>query len=170
MSFCKNFLSLKKTAWLVGGFIKHFHFWCIISSFLLLGSIWLSISSIFFRCYFFALDHWLDHIFNYLTEDSTCGLCLLSANIAIENSLCFSPILVSCNLTIVISGWFISHWQNLNIYIEWEVHFRILRNLCGARSVQFYVVLEKETCNLCVKVDKLTHLYCHVARICLIHS
>lgn len=99
--------------------------------------------------------YWLDHIFNYLTEEATCWLhLLLSANIAIKNSLCFSPILVSYNFTSVISCLFISYWQNTNFQIEWEVHFSVLRNVCGINSVQLYVILEKEACNLLLRVER----------------
>lgn len=128
--FCKKFHDFEKvTALLVGGCIKQFLFWYIISCFLL-GSIWLALSSVFFRR--LSLHLFLSCIIALsLIEEATCGSCLQSASIAVESSLCSLPILVLCNFISVIF-FLILHWQNTDFHTEGEVYFSILRNLCGA--------------------------------------
>lgn len=112
-----------------------FFFDCIIS-FLHLGSIWLSISSVFFRCCFFALVSWLDHIFKSLIREATCGQCLLSANADTENSLCSSSILVYfTNLYFFSFFYFTLTKQRLPI----EVYFATVGNLHGANNVHLSV-------------------------------
>lgn len=124
--------------------LENFFFWCIIS-FLHLGSIWLSISSVFFRCCFFALVSWLDHIFKSLIREATCGQCLLSANADTENSLCSSSILVSfTNLSFFSFFFFFFYFTLTKQRLPNEVYFATVGNLCGVNNVQLSVAWKKK--------------------------